>query len=120
MRLVRARAAVLVALAAIVSACGVRPAITTRVTLEFPEPQIVRVGAVTEYELPMVHPERMAARFEAARQAVEQQRDEWSLRYASIEPIDERLIVDRRGRTINRVEHIATMRRSELRCARPG
>jgi hypothetical protein len=99
---------------AFVSACGVRPAITTQLTLDFPnDPRAIRIDTVTQFSRE-VSGEAAHQRVAAARRAIAEERDEWSLRYAAIEPDEERLIVDRRDREIERVERTATLRRNDL------
>lgn len=99
---------------AIVSACGVRPALTTRVTLDFPnDPRMIRVDTVTQFSRE-VSGDAAQQRVAAARRAIAEERDEWSLRYAAVEPDEERLVVDRRGGEIDRVERTATLPRNDL------
>ena len=110
----RARWPAAVLFAAGLSACGVRPAITTRVTLDFAvDPQLVRVNTATEFSREAIGTATLR-RMDVAREAFEHQTDEWSLRYAAIQPRLERVIIDRRAGKIERFERSATIDRGEL------
>jgi hypothetical protein len=112
--MMRARLSVIAA-AALLSACGVRPLVTSRVTIDFPDDKrLVHVNTVTQISDDPPANDFMAERVKAEREALNAQRDEWSIRYGGLHPEAERLIVDRKRGLVDRVERSATIPREEL------
>jgi hypothetical protein len=100
---------------ALLSACGVRPLISSRVTIDFPDDKmIVRLNSVTAITDQPPLNRAMEERVAAMREALASQRDEWSVRYAGLHPDLERLTFERRRGVMQSVERFATIPREEL------
>jgi hypothetical protein len=112
--MMRARLLALAAVA-LLSACGVRPLVTNRVTIDFPDDKnVVRLNTVTAISDDHPPSRAMEQRVAAMREALTAQRDEWSVRYAGLHPQYERLMIDRKYGVVQRVERLTTIPRDEL------
>jgi len=105
----------LLAAVAMLSACGVRPLVTSRVSIEFPEDRnVVRLNTVTSISDEPAASPAMETRVATVREALAAQRDEWSLRYGGLHPLSEQLCIDRKYGVVQRVERLTTIPRDEL------
>lgn len=109
------RAALLLVLTlSLVTACGVKPPVSTRVHLQFDgDGRRVRIASTTDL---MRDWEAGAARarLSAARDAILAGRDEWSSRYAAIETESERSVLEKQFGDLRRAERVAVVDREQL------
>jgi hypothetical protein len=98
----------------VLTACGIRSPIRQQVTLDFNEPEKVRVTATTSIDDKLVNTEDMRRRVADVRDALANSRDEWSARFAPLEPMVERTIIDKASGSIVRTEHTVTIPRAQL------
>jgi len=101
------------AVALVLSACGIKPAVENRLSLVFYEdPSRVHVNTSIHIDEP--DNKVIAQRVDSLREAIAGNRDEWAMRFAGLNIDDERIVLDRRyGRVIG-VERQTTIDRNEL------
>ena len=96
------------------TACGIRSPIRQQVALDFNEPANVRVTATTSIDDSLINSDEMRRRVADFRDALSGSRDEWSLRFAPLDPIAERNVVEKSAGAITRVERSITIPRAQL------
>jgi len=95
-------------------ACGIRSPIRQQVVLDFNEPANVRVTAITTIDDKLVNTDEMRRRVGDVRDALAGSRDEWAVRFAPLDPIAERTVMEKSSGSIVRAEHSVTVPRAQL------
>lgn len=110
--IVMARLAV-AAIALLLSACGIKPAVENRLSLVFYEdPSRVHVNTSIHIDDP--DNKVIAQRVDGLREAIAGNRDEWAMRFAGLNIDNERIILDRSNGRVTGVERQTTIDRNEL------
>jgi hypothetical protein len=111
----RARVLIAVAFAVALSACKAKPAIKDRITLDFTGEDAGRARVTTLTEINSdVRGAKVEARVAATREAILAARDEWSPRFASVAPSDERIVFDKQYGLLTRAEHSGSIERDAV------
>ncbi|HEX3107542.1 MAG TPA: hypothetical protein VHU41_00505 [Thermoanaerobaculia bacterium] len=101
------------AVALMLSACGIKPAVENRLSLVFYEdPSRVHVNTSIHIDDP--DNKVIAQRVDALRDAIAGNRDEWAMRFAGLNIDNERIILDRTNGRVTGVERLTTIDRNEL------
>ena len=107
------RFAIVAAMALLLAACGVKPAVENRLSLVFyDDPSRVHVNTSIHIEDP--GNKVIATRVNDLRESIAGNRDEWAMRFAGLNIDSERIIVDREYGHITGVERQTTIDRNEL------
>ena len=101
----------------LLSACGIRSPIRQQVVLDFNEPGNVKVTAITTVDDKLVNTDEMRRRVTETRDALASARDEWSLRFAPLDALAERTVVEKRSGAITRAERSIVIPRAQLQRA---
>ncbi len=101
------------AVALLLSACGIKPAVENRLSLVFYEdPSRVHVNTSIHIDDP--DNKVIAERVDSLREAIAGNRDEWAMRFAGLNIDNERIILDRENGRVKGVERLTTIDRNEL------
>jgi len=94
--------------------CGIRSPIRQQVTLDFADPATVRITAATSIDEKLANTDEMHRRIADAREALLSGHDEWSARFAPLDPISERSVIEKSSGALVRVERSVTIPRAQL------
>ena len=101
------------AVALLLSACGIKPAVENRLSLVFYEdPSRVHVNTSIRIDEP--DNKVIAQRVDSLREAIAGNRDEWAMRFSGLNIDNERIILDRANGRVTGVERWTTIDRNEL------
>lgn len=110
----RSLLASLIPLLLLASACGVRAPLRYAVRIDLDrDPSRARVTSVTEMEKTFGD-EAIRRRLQPVRDAILNERDDWSVRFQQVNPQSERIILDRQYGEIVRAEHSGVIDRDQL------
>lgn len=101
------------AVALLLSACGIKPAVENRLSLVFYEDPS-RVHVNTAIHIDSTENKVIEARVDNLREAIAGNRDEWAMRFAGLNIDNERVTVDRLYGRVMGVERQTTIDRNEL------